>query len=364
MGKVFQTINKIKMRGGSFNYAQETKKHTRIVWIGTVCYFFTVFPYGWSQDSLSNRRVKRLLVQDTVVVDSLSINPSFFELVDTKGIPLPKDWYEIDYANGTLHFSEAALQQLDSVQVAYRYPLFLTRKVFPTGPGHYRRKHQQCLGKTLCLGRSNTNTVRSPLKGWIPGSITRGITVGNNQNAVVNSELDTNYREDWATKKCLLGPPCRMPIFPTRRGYSQSLDEFDQILLELYSDQWNIRAGDVDLQNSAKLFWAFQKKFRASHWPEEWHKDGSQTSAFMAGGLVQGVFQRSQFTADEGNQGPYKLSGPNGELYILIVSGSERVYVNGLLLTRGENADYVIDYNAGELKFNPPFPSRPTCALL
>jgi hypothetical protein len=31
------------------------------------------------------------------------------------------------------------------------------------------------------------------------------------------------------------------------------------------------------------------------------------------------------------------------ELYVLI-SGSERVYVNGLLYERGENNDYTIDY--------------------
>src|SRR5699024_6014903 len=48
--------------------------------------------------------------------------------------------------------------------------------------------------------------------------------------------------------------------------------------------------------------------------------------------------------------------GPNGELYILIVSGSERVYVNGIQLERGEDKDYIIDYNAGEIKFNTTYP--------
>ncbi|TAF58454.1 MAG: hypothetical protein EAZ58_14375, partial [Flavobacterium sp.] len=57
----------------------------------------------------------------------------------------------------------------------------------------------------------------------------------------------------------------------------------------------------------------------------------------------------------EGNQGPYKLKGNNQEAYVLIVSGSERVYVNGNLLKRGENNDYVMDYNAGELVFTPLF---------
>ncbi len=40
---------------------------------------------------------------------------------------------------------------------------------------------------------------------------------------------------------------------------------------------------------------------------------------------------------------------------MLVISGSERVYVNGILLKRGENNDYTIDYNAGEIVFTPLF---------
>jgi hypothetical protein len=51
------------------------------------------------------------------------------------------------------------------------------------------------------------------------------------------------------------------------------------------------------------------------------------------------------------------------ENYCTVVSGSERVYVNGTLLKRGENNDYTIDYNAGEIVFTPLFTITLKCEL-
>ncbi len=72
--------------------------------------------------------------------------------------------------------------------------------------------------------------------------------------------------------------------------------------------------------------------------------------------MVRGQYAKSNFVGQEGNQGPYKLKGQNGELYIIVISGSELVFVNGILLKRGENNDYTIDYNAGEIIFTSLYP--------
>ena len=139
-------------------------------------------------------------------------------------------------------------------------------------------------------------------------------------------------------------------------GYSQRLDEFDQVFIELFSDTWSIRAGDIDLQNANSYFANFSKRVQGLFVNTKFDTEDSQTNLFAAGAVVRGQFTRSQFTAQEGNQGPYKLQGQNGELFVLIVSGSETVYVNGVVVQRGENKDYIIDYNAGEIIFNSTFP--------
>ncbi len=311
-----------------------------------------------AQDTLSNYRIKKVAVQDSVLVDSLSINPSNFSIKDAEGNTIPSSTYTVDFVNGTVRFSEELQQQTDSVTVNYlRYPIFLTREYYLLD-SKIIVDNSSSIEKLYALEKSTTKTGSSPFEGLnTQGSISRGITVGNNQNTVVNSELDLQITGKISDRVSLRASLQDANIPSQEGGYSQNLDEFDQIFIELFSDNWNIRAGDVDLQNSQSYFGRFTKKIQGiSLFGQLLGEDGSKTSAFASAGLVRGVFQRSQFTGQEGNQGPYKLVGPNGELFILIVSGSERVYVNGLLLNRGENADYVIDYNAGELKFNPTYP--------
>ncbi|MCI0706148.1 MAG: hypothetical protein L0Y80_01515, partial [Ignavibacteriae bacterium] len=65
----------------------------------------------------------------------------------------------------------------------------------------------------------------------------------------------------------------------------------------------------------------------------------------------RGKFNTNEFRGIEGNQGPYQLTGRNGERRLVIVAGSERVFLNGEQMTRGEVHDYTIDYSSGEVVF-------------
>jgi hypothetical protein len=304
-----------------------------------------------AQENLQNYRKKRVAVKDTVFIDSVSINPARFRLTSISGEPIDTTAYKVDFPKAQIIFKANVTE--DTVDVAYlRYPLFMTKT--------YQQLNESLivsdegLQQLYQLQREPSKRAFTPFDGLTTsGSISRAVTIGNNQNSVLNSELDLQISGKLSDKVTLRASIQDANIPLQQTGYSQQLDEFDQVFIELMSDDWNIRAGDIDLANNKSYFANFIKRvqglFVNAHLNDE-------ISAFASGALVRGQWTTTQFAAQEGNQGPYKILGPNQEINVLIVSGSETVYVNGIPLIRGENRDYIIDYNAGELIFNSTYP--------
>ncbi len=309
------------------------------------------------QDTSGNFRSKKVRVTDTIRIDSVSINSFDFKLISKQGVAIDSTLYKVSFENASIVLSSQIQSQNDSITIQYyRYPEFLTKKYFEFDPSIIVEQSGD-LQKLYSLSEANNKKEFTPFDGLTTnGSISRGVTVGSNQSTVLNSELDLQISGKISDNISLRASIQDANVPVQQSGYSQNLDEFDQVFIELYSKNWNVRAGDVQLQNSTSYFNRFTKNVQGISLNGTLNHPESKTNLFASGALVRGVFTRSQFTGQEGNQGPYKLTGPNGELFILIVSGSERVYVNGLLLERGENKDYIIDYNAGEVRFNPTFP--------
>ena len=299
---------------------------------------------------------KIVFTKDTILIENKSINGSFFKIFDKNNIAIDSSFYKINFKRGTLIFKDNFLETSDTLVVNYlQLPDYLTKEYSIYDASRVVSNEN---GQTNLYKIQNETTKKFvPFDGLnTSGSITRGITVGNNQNAVVNSNLDLQITGKISDKVSLRASIQDSNIPLQNGGYSQKLDEFDQLFIELYSDKWNVRAGDLFLENRTSKFMNFNKKVQGLSTNFTFGTPENKTTVFASGALVRGQYSKSNFTGQEGNQGPYKLRGKNGELYVLVISGSERVYVNGILLKRGENNDYIIDYNAGEIKFTSLFP--------
>ncbi|MDO7171005.1 hypothetical protein [Mariniflexile sp. AS56] len=321
----------------------------------TCLFIFFIGFCGFSQNPISNYRTKKVAVKDTVVIDSVSINSNHFSIQTKNKVVIDTSFYKVHFGKARLKFIKPI--ETDSIIINYlKYPEFLT-KTYKQLDDAIIVENTDNIQKLYQLSQPNDTKNYIPFDGLTTsGSISRGVTVGNNQNSVLNSELDLQISGKLSDKVSLRASIQDANIPLQESGYSQRLDEFDQVFIELYSDRWNVRAGDIDLQNTNSYFSSFSKRVQGLSVNATLGDDDTETNVFAAGALVRGQFTRSQFKAQEGNQGPYKLQGQNGELFVLIVSGSETVYVNGVVAQRGEDQDYIIDYNAGEIIFNSTFP--------
>lgn len=313
--------------------------------------FLCGFSVGFGQEKNNAYKTKKLAyTNQEIQIDTLALNPNSFKIYNFDNQEIDTSFYSFNYQTKKLIFKK---EFQDSVKIAYyQLPNFLTKtytiydekKIVPNENG-----------RLLTFSENNKKPISAFDGLQTNGSISRGITVGNNQNTVLNSNLDLQISgkiSDNVTLKASI-QDSNIPL--QEGGYSQKLDEFDQIFIELSSKNWNVRAGDLFLENRKTSFLNFNKKVQGLSTHINWGNT-TKNDLFFAASLVRGQYAKSNFTGQEGNQGPYKLRGNSGELYVLIISGSERVYVNGILKERGENKDYIIDYNAGEIIFNATFP--------
>lgn len=314
--------------------------------------FFLIGLTVYSQNFSSDFRTKKMLVKnDTLKFDSVAINPKKIEIFDTSGKLIPSKEYQVDYNNATLYIS--AKKYAEITIKYFRLPEFLTKtykgldKKLIVPNGNYTSQ----LYSLTTNKKSENIALFEGLK--TKGFISRGITSGNNQNAVTNAALDLEIEGKLSDKVSLKASIWDTNIPIQENGYSQNITDFDRIFIEMYTENWRVKAGDISLENNTSFFAPFKKQAAGLQVQAKINKK-LQLSA--SGAVVRGKFNNFRIVGVEGNQGPYKIFGANNEPAILIIAGSEQVYVNGLKINRGENKDYLIDYNLGEITFNTTYP--------
>ena len=186
------------------------------------------------------------------------------------------------------------------------------------------------------------------------GSITRGVVGGTNRDVGIESglrmQLQGEIAEDVNIRAVLSDE--NTPIQPS--GTTQRLNDFDRVFVEIAAPQGTAQLGDIDVTLDGSRYARFSRKLQGAQIESAALGPGvglAQGRATVVGAVTRGIYRTQDIPPRDGVQGPYRLTGRNGETLIVVIAGSERVYLDGEQLERGRTNDYTIDYARGEITF-------------
>jgi hypothetical protein len=234
--------------------------------------------------------------------------------------------YLVDYDTGTLTFTGVIPKSGDKITVSYLY--------FPL---------QELLG-----------TKETAAEKYAPGEGGK-LEVNGSKSFTVSAENGGNVTLDQATRIRFQGEVGQLnvegrltdeqlPLVP--EGTSEELANIDEVYVKINGPGFYSQLGDIQVERQNTAFANFNK-----------HLLGITVGGDISGQELMLSLTRAksqhytqELTAIAGVQGPYFLAVPD-QVGISVIPGSERVFLNGELMRRGETNDYTIDYTSPSITF-------------
>jgi len=305
---------------------------------------------------------KRIYSVLTTYIDTLPLPDKFIfqnsARVFIDGRPANQRLYKVDYLKGMVFtkylFPDSRPHQ---IEVHYRaIPISIQ-------PVYFKRKlllqDSSAFGDTLKVvqAKSGSNQFAEDIFAGTSlrksGTIVRGISVGSNQDLTVNSGLRLQLEGSVAPGVNVTAALTdeNTPIQP--EGNTQTLQEFDRVFVEIESKSAKATIGDFNLSLNNSEFADLERKLQGGQISTNFSLGQSRHEGLLSVAFSRGKYHVNQFNGSDGVQGPYRLTDHDGEPLLVVLAGTERVYVDGEMQTRGQNNDYVIEYSSGEITFMP-----------
>jgi hypothetical protein len=263
--------------------------------------------------------------------------------------------YSVDYRFGILKFYELSIgedgQESIEIHISYRYLPLTFSDTYRLYEFIDDTVAADASPRTVTQARSFSLDDIFTSQLHTSGSLIRGLSVGTNRDLTLQSgfrmQLSGNLSDNVEIAATLTDE--NTPIQP--EGTTQILREIDKVYIQIFSDDYRATLGDFDVQVTGTEFSRLNRRLQGAMGEYRYNARYGGGEVMVAGASMRGKFNTMDFRGQEGVQGPYRLTGRNNERAIIIVPGSERVYIDGERMTRGENNDYVIEYGNGEVYF-------------
>lgn len=293
----------------------------------------------------------RVSLKNHYELSSISIIP-FSENITIGQKKISKNDYLLDLTSNSFSLSDTLTYSIfDTIYVNYSaYNLSLKKK--------YQnrvlvKKYDDKFKETISVVKAKKLDLTS--KGIFgkdlqsSGTLLRGFSLGTNKDLAVNSglrlQLSGKISEDIEIIAALTDE--NTPIQP--EGNTERLEELDKVFIEVKHKNASGVFGDYIYENNIGEFGKVNRKLQGVLGKVSFDNFGGS----IAFASSRGKFNSMQLSGIDGVQGPYRLMGANNENDIIIIAGTEKVFLDGKQLKRGENNDYTIEYSNGEITFTP-----------
>lgn len=315
---------------------------------------FLLVSKGWTQES--RKIIWDPSTQDSIKIDSNTVLPNSIIIITKQGAIIPDSMVRFDIKHSMLFINKASLKNYSELEVYFSvFPFNLSASVSHKDTSQLKNGQIE-----LYIPNTEESSLVLPWESSDGlnknGSITRGLSIGNRQDVALNSSLNLQLSGRLNDDLEILAviSDNNIPVQPD--GNTQQLQEFDKVFIQLWKGNSRLTAGDIELHKPEfSRFMVFNRKGQGAAFEtlRKSESDSSSLGITAAVAFSKGKYARNALLVMEGNQGPYKLKGNNNEMYIVVLAGSEKIYQDGNLLRRGQDQDYVIDYNTAEITFMP-----------
>jgi len=319
--------------------------------------FFSFISIVYSQENPNFKLLKKpfTFLDTAIITEDRFLIPESDSLVVAKLNLIRNIDYSFDYRNGIIKFSNLIFSKylLDTTRI---YDIYIYYNLFPY---NFKEEYSNfeiitekdtVTGDTISIASTSKDFIENLFEGTDlekSGSIFRGINFGSNRDLTLNSgfrlQLNGKLARDVDITAALTDEAT--PLQP--EGNTLKLQELDKVFIEIRSNNLSATLGDIDIDFRKSEFVNFNRKIQGA----KGFGDFNFGNLVFTGAVSRGKYNSNSFNGSDGVQGPYRLVGANNEVNILVLSGTEKVYLNGILMTRGEQADYIIDYALGQITF-------------